>query len=209
MDHYELSTKNRNTKPGYGPTTTDDILYSQVNKSRRPHNTMETKVDRHVAVIKPTVRISADIPEAEGNPYNTMDYYDEISGQDINRCGDYNDYDTVHDGNTKHTKPTHHDQSSVYDSSANTVYDKANFPHQKPSAYNISETKNEYASTNDVNNDYDSTAFIQTKTMPENLYNHLPGIEDAENEYSATDFDRSVVRDQDSYGTYGRLQNNQ
>jgi len=39
------------------------------------------------------------------------------------------------------------------------------------------------------------------------LYNHLPGNEDAENEYNATDFGRSVVREQDS--TYGRLENNQ
>ena len=172
-----------------------------------PHGTQETKVDRHVAVIKPTLRISADISETEGNQYDHMDDYDEISGQDMNCCGNYENYDAVHDGNSKHTKPTYHDQSNVYDTSANTVYDKANFPHQEPGAYNKSETMNEYASTNDVNNDYDSTAFIQTKTMPENLYNHLPGNEDAENEYNATDFGRSVVREQDS--TYGRLENNQ
>jgi len=205
-DHYEFSTRDAKSKPTHDSNISSP-LHSQVNKSRHPENAMETNANCHIAVIKPTLRISADISETEGNHYDHMDDYDEISGQDMNSCDDYNDYDAVHDGNSKHTKPTYHDQSNVYDTSANTVYDKANFPHQKPGAYNKSETMNEYASTNDVNNDYDSTAFIQTQTKPENLYNHLPGNEDAENEYNATDFGRSVVREQDS--TYGRLENNQ
>jgi len=205
-DQYEFSTIDGKSKPSNNSNTSSP-LYSQENKSMHPHGTQETKVDRHVAVIKPTVRVSVDIPEAEGNTYDKMDDYDEISGQDMNSCGDNDDYDTVHDCNSKHTKPTHRAQSSMYGSSTNTVYDKANFPHKKPGDYGKSETVNEYASTNDSNNVYDSTAVTQTKLVTETLYNHLPGTEDAENEYNVGDFGRSGVREQDS--TYGRLKSNQ